>query len=207
MAKKTTPAAPGKTVEPLTKSVSREELYVLIKGFDGVKVPFSPLSRKLFSVYRLNRDVFEEVDKVKKEYDLNLEEYNKKLYEIVQKYADKDESGKLKSKVNNLTGDVNWTFTNVNGPEGLEKIEELKKEYKDYLKYAESDSYFQKFMKEPVTLTYFELLPNEILMLNAASLIYLLPIFPPTTKIAENALPEEITFEQMKILSKKIEIK
>lgn len=195
---------PNKTSESLTKEVTREELYMLIKGFDGVKAPFSPLSRKLFAIYKLNRDVYEEVDKFKKEYDAKLEEYNTQIGEIAQKYGDKDESGQLKSKFKH-DGSVSWSFTTKEGEVGMAKFKTLREEYKDWLDYALPDSEFKKFIKEPVTLQYIEIIKTELTKLTAKNIIDLILILP--SEIAEKDLPEDMIFEQMRVLSETVVIK
>ena len=204
MAKKVVKLIQDKAPEPIIREVTREELYLLIKSFDGVKAPFSPHSRKLFSIYRLNRDAFEEIDKFKKEYDLKIEEYNKQVFEIAQKYADKDEEGELKSVVNNHSGQVSWNFTSEQGAIGLKKLKELKKEFKPWLDYMQPDNEFQKFLSEKVEFKYTRIIKSELTKLNAQNLVDLVLILP--TEITENDLPSDITFEQMRVISQNVEI-
>lgn len=194
-----------KKSKELEKQITRRALHTLVKGFDAVKQPFSPLRRKLFQIFLFVRNDFDEVEKFQKELEDKLKEYNQKVFGIAKEHGDKDEAGELIQKVSERTGQVSWTFAQEGGEAGLKKLKALQKEYKAWLDYADPESDFSKYMSEKVPIKYLELEKHEVKKLSAANIIDLMPILP--AELDEKDLPGDMTFEQMRILSENIRIK
>lgn len=195
---------PKKKQVELKKQLTRKELYVMIKSFDRVKEPFSPLRRKLFSIFLLNRNAFEEVEKFQKELEEKLKEYNQKIYDNAKKFADKDESGELIQTVNPRTGQAIWNFTQEGGDEGLKKHYAIRKEYKKWLDYADPESEYSKFLDEKIEVQYIEIESHEVKRLSGDVLVDSVHILPASLK--EKDFSDKVDFEHIRIISEKVKI-